>query len=297
MDANNDGGSIIPLNSIEKMIYMVRNVQVILDRDLAMLYEVETKQLKRQVKRNIERFPDDFMFQLTKEELSILRCQNGTSRWGGERYMPFAFTKNGVAMLSGVLNSDKAIGVNIKIMRAFTLMSSMIPTNPSISQRLSNIEYHQIETDKRIDDIFRRFNPDQPTEGIFSNGQIFDAYTFISDLIRKAGKEIVLIDNYIDDTVLKMLDKREQHVSATIYTAHISEKLQIDMAKHNTQYSPINIEVLKSFHDRFLIIDDEVWHIGASLKDLGKKVVAFSKMELPKEAILLMTVKSLKFEV
>ena len=273
-------------DDLKSKIYTIHGVLIMLDRDLAMLYDVETKYLKRQVKRNIERFPDDFMFQLTKEEMSILRCQFGTSRWGGERYLPFAFTKNGVAMLSGVLNSQKAVDVNIRIMRAFTTMSHIASINYSFSQRLSNIEIRQIETDKKIDDIFKRLDPDIPNEGIFFNGQIFDAYTLISDLIRKAKKEIILIDNYIDDSVLKILDKRDKNVSATIYTAHFSEKLQLDLAKHNSQYSPIDIKILKKFHDRFLIIDDDVYHIGASIKDLGKSVFAFSKLGLEKEIIL-----------
>ena len=273
-------------DDLKSKIYTIHGVLIMLDRDLAMLYDVETKYLKRQVKRNIERFPDDFMFQLTKEEMSILRCQFGTSRWGGERYLPFAFTKNGVAMLSGVLNSQKAVDVNIRIMRAFTTMSHIASINYSFSQRLSNIEIRQIETDKKIDDIFKRLDPDIPNEGIFFNGQIFDAYTLISDLIRKAKKEIILIDNYIDDSVLKILDKRDKNVSATIYTAHFSEKLQLDLAKHNSQYLPINIKILKKFHDRFLIIDDDVYHIGASIKDLGKSVFAFSKMGLEKGIIL-----------
>lgn len=277
---------IIDVNNIESMIYVVRDSQIMLDRDLAMLYEVETKYLKRQVKRNIERFPEDFMFQLTKEEMSILRCQSGTSRWGGERYLPFAFTKNGVAMLSGVLNSGKAVDVNIKIMRAFTIMSRIVSINSNIYHRISSIEYHQIETDKRIDDVFKRLDTNKPKEGIFFNGQIFDSFVFIIDLIKKAKREIILIDNYVDETVLIMLDNRNKNVVASVYTARITEKLKLALAKHNSQYQPINIDVVKRFHDRFLIIDDDVYHIGASLKDLGKSVFAFSKMEIEKEILL-----------
>ena len=273
-------------DDLRSKIYTIRGTLVMLDRDLAALYEVETKYLKRQVKRNIERFPEDFMFQLTKEEMSILRCQIGTSRWGGERYLPFAFTKNGVAMLSGVLNSGKAVDVNIKIMRTFTAMSRIITINASISQRISNIEYHQIETDKRIDDIFKRLDPAIPQEGLFYNGQIFDAYSFISDLIRKAKKGIFLFDNYIDDSVLKILNKRGDAVDATIYTSRISDNLKLDIEKHNSQYPPIKIKSLNKFHDRFLIIDDDVYHIGASFKDLGKSVFAFSKMGFEKAKIL-----------
>lgn len=277
---------IMVMNNIESMIYVVRDSQIMLDRDLAMLYEVETKYLKRQVKRNIERFPEDFMFQLTKEEMSILRCQFGTSRWGGERYLPFAFTKNGVAMLSGVLNSGKAVDVNIKIMRAFTTMSRIVSINSNIYHRISSIEYHQIETDKRIDDVFKRLDTNKPKEGIFFNGQIFDSFVFIIDLIKKAKREIILIDNYVDETVLIMLDNRNKNVVASVYTARITEKLKLALAKHNSQYQPINIDVVKRFHDRFLIIDDDVYHIGASLKDLGKSVFAFSKMEIEKEILL-----------
>lgn len=282
----NDDLMVYDEDDLWSKIYTIHGALVMLDSDLAALYEVETKYLKRQVKRNIERFPDDFMFQLTKEEMSILRCQFGTSRWGGDRYLPFAFTKNGVAMLSGVLNSGKAVDVNIRIMRAFTAMSRMVSIDSNISQRISNIEYRQIETDKRIDDIFKRLDMDMPKEGVFYNGQIFDSYNFISNLIRKARHEIILIDNYIDDSVLKILNKRALNVSATIYTSHISENLKLDVDKHNAQYPPINIKVLKKFHDRFLIIDDDIYHIGASFKDLGKSVFAFSKMGIDKGVIM-----------
>lgn len=286
LNGNKTNGGIIPLNNIESMIYVVRDVQVMLDRDLAMLYEVETKYLKRQVKRNNERFPDDFMFQLTKEEMSILRCQFGTSRWGGERYLPFAFTKNGVAMLSGVLNSDKAVDVNIRIMRAFTSINHIVSINTSINQRIANLECHQIETDRRIDDIIKKLDTHKPKEGIFYDGKIFDAYVFAIDLIKCAKTSIILIDNYIDETILTMLDNRNDNVSATIYTKNLSEKLKLALAKHNSQYQPIKIEIFNKSHDRFLIIDDDVYHIGASLKDLGKKLFAFSKMEIGKEKIL-----------
>ena len=171
-----DNNELILYNEddLRSKIITIRGVLVMIDRDLAALYEVETKYLKRQVKRNMERFPDDFMFQLTRDEMSILRCQFGTSRWGGERYLPFAFTKNGVAMLSGVLNSGKAVDVNIKIMRAFTAISHMMSINTSLSQRILNIEYHQIETDKRIDNIFKKMDVNKPDEGIFCDGKIFD---------------------------------------------------------------------------------------------------------------------------
>lgn len=262
---------------IENLIYVVRNRQVMFDRDLAKLYQVETGQLNRQVKRNIERFPSDFMFQLTKEEMAILKCQNGIASWGGDRHFPYAFTENGVAMLSGILRSETAVDVNIRIMRAFTAMRHFLANNVQLFQRLSNIEYHQIETDHRIDEVFKQLNANtQPQQGIFFDGQVFDAYRYISNLVRKAKKSIVLVDNYVDDTVLTLLDKRKDGVSATIYTQNISQQLRLDIARHNAQYTIIDVQSFNKAHDRFLLIDEEVYHIGASIKDLGKKWFAFT---------------------
>ena len=266
---------------IESLIRFIREKQVILDTDLAMLYGVETKRLKEQVKRNIDRFPDDFMFELTREELNGLRSQIATSNGrGGTRYLPYAFTEGGIAMLSSVLKSGIAVEVNIRIMRAFVAMRQFLATNAQVFQRLTNIEYHQIETDKRIDEVFKRLDANvQPQQGIFYEGQVFDAYQFVSDLVRKAKNSIVLIDNYVDDTVLTLLDKRADNVTATIYTQHISQQLQLDINRHNTQYPAINVEHFNKAHDRFLLIDDEVYHIGASIKDLGKKWFAFTLMQ------------------
>ena len=283
-------------NNIESLIRVIRGKQVMLDRDLAELYEVETAQLNRQVKRNIERFPEDFMFQLTKEETEILKCQFGISRWGGDRHSPYAFTENGVAMLSGVLRSKTAIEVNIRIMRAFTSMRHFMANNASVFSRLETIEYHQLEilqhqqdtdkhlqeSDKRIEEVFRRLDEGnaKPKQGVFYNGQVYDAYTFVSDLIKSAKKRIVLIDNYVDETVLTLLDKRDNNVSAIIYTQQISRQFQLDIDRHNAQYAPIDVETFRLSHDRFLCIDDDVYHIGASIKDLGKKWFGFSKMEI-----------------
>ncbi len=266
---------------IESLIRFIREKQVILDTDLAMLYGVETKRLKEQVKRNIDRFPDDFMFELTREELNSLRSQIATSNGrGGTRYLPYAFTEGGIAMLSSVLKSGIAVEVNIRIMRAFVAMRQFLATNAQVFQRLANIEYHQIETDKRIDEVFKRLDANvQPQQGIFYDGQVFDAYLFVSDLVRKAKSSIVLIDNYVDDTVLTLLDKRAGNVTATIYTQHISQQFQLDINRHNTQYPSINVEHFNRAHDRFLLIDDEVYHIGASIKDLGKKWFAFTLMQ------------------
>ena len=271
---------------IQPMIRVIRGQQVMLDNDLATLYGVETRALNQAVKRNINRFPDDFMFQLTKEELDNLMSQNATSSWGGTRKLPYAFTEQGIAMLSSVLKSKTAVEVNIHIMRAFIAMRRFIATNAQLFQRLETIEYHQLEmkqhqevTDKRIDEVFKRLDADiPPMQGIFYDGQVFDAYRFVSDLIRKAKRSIVLIDNYVDDTVLTLLDKREKGVSATIYTQRVSSQFQLDVDRHNAQYPLIEIRQFSKAHDRFLLIDDEVYHVGASIKDLGRKWFGFTLM-------------------
>ena len=271
---------------IQSMIKTIRGQQVMLDRDLATLYGVENRALNQAVKRNLERFPEDFMFQLNKTEEDDLKSQNVTSSWGGRRKLPYAFTEQGIAMLSSVLRSPMAVDVNIRIMRAFVAMRRFIISNAQLFQRIENIEYdqlqmklHQEQTDKRIDEVFKRLDAKTlPTQGIFYDGQVFDAYHFICDLIRKAKHNIVLIDNYVDDTVLTLLDKRENGVMATIYTQRISNQLQLDIDRHNAQYSPIEIKQFSRAHDRFLLIDDEVFHIGASIKDLGKKWFGFTLM-------------------
>lgn len=271
---------------IQPMIKVIRGQQVMLDSDLSALYGVETRRLNEQVKRNIERFPDDFMFQLRKEELDNLMSQNATSSWGGTRKLPYAFTEQGIAMLSSVLKSQTAVEVNIRIMRAFIAMRRFIATNAQLFQRLETIEYHQLEmkqhqevTDRRIDKVFKRLDTDiPPMQGIFYDGQVFDAYRFVSDLIRKAKQSIVLIDNYVDDTVLTLLDKRSEGVSATIYTQRVSSQFQLDVDRHNSQYPLIEIKRFNKAHDRFLLIDNEVYHIGASIKDLGKKWFWFTLM-------------------
>lgn len=265
-----------------------------IDRDLAELYSVETRRLNEQVKRNIERFPDDFMFQLTKEEESqylydsSLMSQFATSNWGGNRKLPYAFTENGIAMLSSVLRSEAAIEANIKIMRMFTSMRKTFRKESSLLNKIELLEFHQIETQKAVTDINNRLdyifdkietNDHLPAQGIFYDGQVYDAYTFVADLIRKAERRIVLIDNYIDDTVLTLLDKRKEGITAIVHTSRMTKELELDIHKHNTQYRPIEINVFKRSHDRFLIIDDDVYLIGASIKDLGKKWFGFTLME------------------
>ena len=267
---------------IGKLIFSLRGKQVILDRELARLYQVEVAQMNRQVKRNIERFPDDFMFQLTKEELESLKCQNGISNSrGGDRTLPYAFTELGVSMLAGLLRSDVAINANITIIRAFAAMKKIISEKSIIYNRLDRIELRQLESEMKITELFNKFEgmDHQSKEGIFFDGQIYDAYTFVADLVRKANKMIILIDNYIDDTVLTMLDKRNSNVSATIYTSRITKETTLDISKHNLQYRPINVYEFRKAHDRFLIIDDVVYLIGASIKDLGKKWFGFTIIE------------------
>ena len=276
--------------NIEPLIKVIRGQQVMLDKDLAMLYGVEAKVLNQAVKRNVERFPNDFRFQLTKEECLRSQIVTLNEKQGKHlKYMPYAFTEQGVAMLSSVLRSQTAIEVNILIMRAFVSMRHFMVNNASVFSRLETIEYHQLEmqqhqqeTDKRIDEVFRRLDEGnaKPKQGVFYNGQIYDAYTFVSDLIKSAKKRIVLIDNYADETVLTLLDKRDNNVSAIIYTQQISRQFQLDIDRHNAQYAPIDVETFRLSHDRFLCIDDDVYHIGASIKDLGKKWFGFSKMEI-----------------
>ena len=278
------------VNNIEPLIKVIRGQQVMLDKDLAMLYGVEAKVLNQAVKRNVERFPNDFRFQLTKEECLRSQIVTLNEKQGQHlKYMPYAFTEQGVAMLSSVLRSKTAIEVNIQIMRAFVSMRHFMVNNASVFSRLETIEYHQLEmqqhqqeTDKRIDEVFRRLDEGnaKPKQGVFYNGQVYDAYTFVSDLIKSAKRRIILIDNYVDETVLTLLDKRDNNVSAIIYTQQISRQFQLDIDRHNAQYAPIDVETFRLSHDRFLCIDDDVYHIGASIKDLGKKWFGFSKMEI-----------------
>lgn len=265
---------------IEKKIHTIRNVQVILDVDIAELYGIETKRLNEQVRRNASRFPADFMFQLTQEEFVHLRSHFATTSWSKRRSLPFAFTELGVSMLSSVLTSEVAIQANVQIMRAFAAMRRFLVSNAQVFQRLENLEYKLIATDQKVEKLYDKLEEGklEPKQGIFFEGQIFDAYGFICSLIKQATREVILFDNYVDETVLTLLDKRGAGVSATIYSKQISQQLQLDLARHNAQYAPIDIKPFNKAHDRFLIIDDNVYHIGASLKDLGKKWFAFSLM-------------------
>ncbi len=281
--------TVLDEEQIRSKIYPVRGLQVMVDKDLADLYEVKPIRLREQVKRNIGRFPKDFMFQLTENEVKSMVSQNAIpskQHLGG--YLPYVFTEQGVATLSGVLRSEKAVEVNIKVMRAFVGMRRFITSNAQIFQRLDTVERKQIEHDKKFDKIFDAIESKiiKAEKGIFFEGQIFDAYKFVSDLFRSASKSIVLIDNYIDDSVLTLFSKRNEDVTATIYTREISKQLFLDLKKFNSQYPLVRIKEFKRSHDRFIIIDDDVYHFGASLKDLGKKWFAFSKFD--KEAFKLL---------
>ncbi|AZA97605.1 MULTISPECIES: ORF6N domain-containing protein [Bacteroidota] len=275
----------ISTKEIRNLIYSIRGRQVMLDSDLASLYQVETKNLNKAVKRNIERFPVSFCFQLTEEEVENLRFQIGTSSlsYGGRRYLPYVFTEQGVAMASAILRSDIAVKVSVEIMEAFVEMRKMLISNASLFHRLDNIELKQLQADQKFEEIFKALESDKlhAEKGIFYNGQVFDAYTFVSDIIRSAKSSITLLDNYVDDTVLTLLGKRNTNVTATIYTKSISNQLRLDLQRYNSQYPSIEVEIFSDAHDRFLIIDStELYHIGASLKDLGKKWFAFSRMDI-----------------
>jgi hypothetical protein len=295
------------LREIKNKIFTLRGLQVMLDRDLAELYEVETKVFNQAVKRNENRFPDDFRFQLTEAEYQNLRSQMVTSREVSQnvtpseqnslrsqsvtieskrgkhtKYLPYAFTEQGVSMLSAVLKSDIAVDISVKIIRSFATMRKFISNNALIFQRLETLEQKQFSNDEKFNKLFEAIEEKsiKPTQGIFYDGEVYDAYLFVSDLIKSAKESIVLVDNYLDESVLTMLSKRAPDVTATLYTKNITPQLELDLKKHNAQYPEITLKKFDASHDRFLIIDSkELYHIGASLKDLGKKWFAFSKFE------------------
>lgn len=267
---------------IENRIFNLRGMQVMIDRDLAELYGVETKVLNQAVKRNIERFPSQFRLQLTDIELSeLVTICDRFEKLKHSSSLPYAFTEQGVAMLSAVLKSGTAVKVSIQIIQTFVEMRKFISNNALIFERLDKLEKAKIETDQKFEHIFKALEDKdiKPDKGIFFDGQVFDAYTFVAGLIRQAEKSIVLIDNYVDDTILTLFSKRKAGTEFKIYTHQISKQLALDIKKFNTQHEVVEAFELKLAHDRFLIIDNtELYHIGASLKDLGKKWFAFSKM-------------------
>lgn len=281
---------------LETQIFTVRNVQVMIDSHLASLYQVETRTFNQAVKRNLERFPEEFRFQLMESEWQSLRSQfvilekeeNKNAKGKHRKYLPYVFTEQGIAMLSTVLRSEVAIQVSIKIMQAFVQMRHTLLNNAGVIQRLENVERKQIEMSGQLEQVFLALEGNKPrSQGIFFDGETFDAYTFVADLVRKAEFSIILIDNYLDDSVLTLFSKRKLGVNVTLYTKTISRQLSLDLERYNSQYEPITIKPFSQSHDRFLILDrSELYHIGASLKDLGKKWFAFSKMDLSTSKIL-----------
>lgn len=313
-----ESSSIQPLENIENLIHVIRGKQVMLDVDLARLYGVETKRLNEQVKRNIERFPEDFMFQLTREEAESSRSQFATLNEDGElsrsqiatlngrghniKHLPYAFTENGVAMLSGVLRSQQAININIQIMRAFNTMRHFIATNAQVFQRLEVIEHtqlslvahqeelaaHQTSTDQKLEEVFHRLDEGAatPKEAIFYEGQFFEARVLLEQIIKTATKRVIIIDGYIDAATFEMLDVRAKGVTADIYSDSEYKTLR-DSHNASKGKQPVNTHKWsKSSHDRWVIIDDTLYHCGHSVKDLGKKLSAIMKMEWNPEVVL-----------
>lgn len=282
--------SEITTKGIESRILTIRNQQVMIDRDIAELYGVETRRLNEQVKRNSERFPEEFCFQLTKEETESISSKSqiatlnvsGNLRGSNIKKMPFAFTEQGVAMLSTVLKSDTAVSMSIQIMKAFVAMRKFMLINAQVFQRLDNIEKHQISTDSKINELFDKMDKYKidDTQGIFFQGQIFDAYAKFESFIAQAQKEIILIDNYVDLSILERFSKKKPNVKITIWTAPKTPLTSQDIQQFNKQYPTLTVNHTSKMHDRFLIIDQKIlYHIGASLKDLGKKCFAFEILD------------------
>ena len=277
---------IVDNKEIQSMIYTFRGRQVMLDSDLARLYQVETKYLNRQRNRNAERFPEDFCFQLSKEEYEILRCQNVTSKKengsGGRRYLPYVFTEQGIAMLSSVLKSEVAAKASINIMRAFVEMRKFLISNNEMFARLDRVELKQLETDKKLEEVFDYIaTTKEVKQKIFFNGQIYDAFSLMVEIVEKAEKELILIDNYVDVNTLNILSKKKDGVNVLIVTSGKGNLTDKDITKFNSQYPKLTVKISKDFHDRFLIIDrKEVYHIGASIKDAGKKSFGITKLEV-----------------
>jgi len=300
---NEEKNNIVPINedlnvvkydvqNIKNLIYTIRGKQVMLDSDVAMLYQYETKNINKAVKRNIDRFPEEFCFQLTEKEFQTLRFQIGTSKQneefrGGRRYLPYVFTEQGIAMLAGVLKNEIAVKVSISIIRAFVEMRKIVNINKNLFEKVITIENKIdskfLEYDKKFDMVFNELqrNESQKFEQqIFFDGQIFDAYSLIIDIIKSAKTKITIIDNYIDESILKMLAKKAKDVEVIILTSLNCNLTKLDINKFNKQYPTLKVARTNKFHDRFIIIDNKnLYHCGASFKDLGKKCFAINKME------------------
>lgn len=289
-NCDNSSDNTLSQYDIEKLIVTVRGEQVLIDQDIAKIYGVTTGRLNEQAKRNIARFPESFRFQLTKEERDevIANCENLRSL---KFYpsMPYAYTEQGIGQLSTVVHSKIAIERSIMIMNAFVAMRRFMVQNAGILMRIAHLEKHQIETDQKMDMILDRMDEQSPKllpEQIFATGCVWDAWSYVSDLVRSAKKRIVLIDNFVDDRVLSLLDKRADDVKATIYSRYY-EPFQTDLKKHNEQYREVLfVQLSQKNHDRFLIIDDDAYLLGASVKDMGIGMCAVTKMQVSPETIL-----------
>ena len=283
-------------SSIERRIYTVRGEHVMIDRDLAYLYGVENRSLRQAVRRNMEKFPDDFLFKLTEEESNDLIISGvsqsvippGYNTGGAQMY---AFTEQGVAMLSTVLKSANATSVSVAIMRAFVMMRRFLTANAALFQRMDMIEQKQLETDKKLDvvlDKIEELSPAVTTEQLFPSGCVWDAYMFVCELIRRAEKRIILVDNFVDERVLTMLDKRNKGVLAEVHTRYY-EQTKLDFDKHNQQYEPISyVQLPHAVHDRYLIVDDDVWLLGTSVKDMGRSLCTIIKVGFTPETVMTM---------
>ena len=279
---------VTDMKDIKSLIYVVRGQQVMLDSDLAMLYQVETKVFNQAVSRNIERFPENFRFQLTKEEFDSLRSQIATSNGrGGRRYRPYMFTEQGIAMLSGVLKSEVAVQISIRIMNTFVEMRHFIANNALLFEKVSHIELKQLEyqksTDERFDKVFQYIEDHAEAEQkVFFDGQIYDAFSLITSIIQKAQNEIILIDGYVDVDTLNILAKKNAGVDVKIFTYASARLTNTDAANFNAQYPTLTVTKTQVFHDRFIILDGKLaYHIGASIKDAGKKCFGISLLEDP----------------
>jgi len=267
---------------IKNLIYTIRGKQVMLDSDVARLYHYETRRINETVKRNSERFPIEFCFQLTSKEYETLKSQIATSNIrGGKQKLPYVFAEKGILMLSGLLKNEVAIEVSIKIVEAFVEMRKFLSSNGQLFERLTNVEYKLLEHDKKFDQIFDQLQHEENIkQKIFYEGQIYDAYSLIIDIIKKANKKILIIDNYIDDSVLKMLTKKNKNVEVVILTSDKCNIQKIDIQKFNKEYPLLKVAKTNKFHDRFIVIDNkEMYHLGASIKDLGKKCFGINKIE------------------
>lgn len=275
---------------ISSLIYEIRGKQVMLDSDVAFLYGYEARAINQTVKRNIERFPEEFCFKLTVEEYKRLLNENSnnssqvvissTYKHRGTIYTPNVFTEQGIAMLSGLLRNEIAVKVSINIMKAFVEMRKFITQNKDIFNRLTTVEYTLLEHDKKIDKVFDLLEKDDIIkEKVFFNGEIYDAYSLVVDIIKNAKKRIIIIDNYIDKTTLDLLSKKNTNTSAIIITSQNCKLTKLDITKFNEQYPKLKVNYSNEYHDRFIIVDDVIYHCGASFKDLGKKCFAITKLE------------------